>query len=517
MKKTIALLGAASILAMSAAQAAEITGSVTDGSKSVPLSGAEIRVQQTGQRVTTERDGTFRITGLEAGSYDLRITYIGAPEASVSVNLEDADDISSVEVSLGEEVELEDSIVVIGQRGALLRALNEQRAADNIVTVLSSDAIGQLPDENVAEATRRALGVNVLNDQGEGRFVSIRGIDPNLNSVSVNGVRLPSPEAEDRQVPLDVIDSDVLDSIVITKSLTPDLDGDSIGGNIEIRTLSGLGRKDPLAKLKIGGIYSELTEEWGEKISGTYANNYYDGRFGVAISGNYQSREFGSENKEVDGGWDFDNAVSFAEEYELRDYLITRERTNLALNLDYMLSDNYRVYLNSQYSDFEDQEFRSRVENKFEDPDFARADGNVAVFDASTGDPFEVDRDIKDRLETQEIYSIAAGGEWTKDIWQIDYQVSFAYAEEAEPNRLDTDFRGEFDSGEFGLNVSDPLNPVLAFPDSAAEAAYFDTDNYELNAIELTNGISEDEETAFTFNVRKDVMFGENPGFIKQA
>ena len=97
-----------------------------------------------------------------------------------------------------------------------------------MISVISADALGQFPDQNVAESARRVAGISVANDQGEGRFVVIRGLDPSLNSTSVNGVRMTAPESDTRAVALDVIDSDILDSIEIVKSLTPDLDGDGI-------------------------------------------------------------------------------------------------------------------------------------------------------------------------------------------------------------------------------------------------------------------------------------------------
>src|SRR3546814_3822421 len=93
-----------------------------------------------------------------------------------------------------------DTILIVGQRANLASAISLQRAAGTVETVLTRDAIGQFPDQNVAEAVRRAPGVNVLNDQGEGRFVSVRGLDPNLNAASINGVRIPSPESDVRSV-----------------------------------------------------------------------------------------------------------------------------------------------------------------------------------------------------------------------------------------------------------------------------------------------------------------------------
>lgn len=520
MKRVTTLLAATSAFALSAATAGEITGKVTDADRTVPLRGAEVTVEETGQVVTTDRDGSFRVTGLDGGSYTLIVSYLGTADQTVSVNLASADAISTVTVAMGTEG---DVLVVTGQRGSLNSALNQKRTADSVIEVISADAIGRLPDENVAEAARRAIGISVANDQGEGRFVSIRGINSNLNSTSVNGVRIPSPEAEDRQVALDVIDSDILKNIVISKTLNADMDADVIGGNIELETLSGLDVENMFAKVRVGTVYSELAEEFGELVSGAYANNYMDGKFGVAASVSYQSRDFGSENKEVDGGWSTDLDERFPDEYELRNYDINRERTSVAVNLDYQATENTKLFLRTLYNEFSDQEYRSRVENKLEDGEFVEMRGNIAVIQGVEEDEangieeveYEVDRDIKDRLETQEIYSIQAGGEVVNGLWTNDFSVSFAHSEEAEPNRLDTTFRGKFDSGEFGIDVSDISNPVLAFPDAAAEADYFDTESYELDAIELTNGTSEDEELAFEANFKRDVVWGENPGFVK--
>ncbi len=495
--------------------AATLSGTVTDGSGVYPLKGAQIRLQQTGQTIASDRQGHFRFGGLAAGSYTVIVSYLGAAEQTITTQLDSAESLEQVQVRLGDNVPLTENVVVIGQRGALNSALNQQRSADALITVLSADAIGQLPDENVAEAARRALGVSIQNDQGEGRFVSIRGANANLNTTSVNGVRVPSPEAEDRQVALDVIDADLLKNIVIAKSLTPDLDADAIGGNLTLETLSGLDQEGSIGKLKIAGVFSDLTEDWGEKISGTYATQSPDGRFGFAGSASWQSRDFGSENREVDGGWEPAVDERFPDEFELRNYDINRERLSLAANFDYLLTDNHRLFVNTLYNEFSDQEFRSRVENKFEDGDFAGMSGTVALVNGTEEDEYEVDRDIKDRLEEQTIYSIAIGSEWFNDLWTVDWSLATSQAEEDEPNRLDTAFRANFDSGQFGIDSANIGAPRLAFPDPAAEAAYFDPDSYALDAIELTNGSSEDEENALSLNVQRELTFAGNPGFVK--
>ena len=518
MTRTIAMLGTASVLALaaaSAAQAGTIAGRVTDASETVGLEGATVRVVETGQSATVASDGTFRIVGLAAGDYTLRVSYIGAEPQDVPVSIASASDTVSPTITLGESLDVVENILVVGQRGALNSALSRQRANDGLITVLSADAIGQFPDENVAEAARRAVGVNVLNDQGEGRFVSIRGIDPNLVSTSINGVRLTSPEAEDRQVGLDVIDADVLSSVVINKSLLPYMDGDSIGGNVEIETTSGFDVDELYLRARFATLYSDLEEEFGWRGSVNFANTFLDGRLGVAGSLSYQERQFGSESFEVDGGWETDESVPFPKEVELRNYEITRERTTAVLNFDYRWSNALSFYLRSTYSDFSDQEYRSRVEIKLEDADYddVNSSGNNAVFTASDMD---IDRDVKDRLENQEIFATDFGGEWLHGNTTVDWSLSYVYAEEEEPNRLDTDFRYTFENGEtFGVDVTNSLMPEILYAGGATTDAVFDASNYENHGFEVTNGLSQDREYAAAVNARHDFVFQTNPAYIQ--
>lgn len=522
MKLLTAALGAASMLAISVAQAAVIQGRVTEGSGAVGLEGATITIIETGQSVTADREGRYRFANVPAGSYTLVASYIGARPERSSVSIASDSDTATADIALGEFLEVTDNVLVIGQRGSLNSSLSRQRASDRVITVLSADAIGQLPDENVAEAARRAPGVNVQNDQGEGRFISIRGANPNFVTTSINGVRIPSPEADNRQVPLDVIDSDILSGIVITKSLTPDVDGDSIGGNVEIETLSGLDQDDMLFRLKAAGIYANQVDELGHRYSGVFANKFLEDRLGVAASLAWQKREFGSENIEMDDSeWLAGDGVAYPNELEFRDYLITRERLSASLNLDYRANENTLLFLRGLYSDFSDQEFRSRVETKFGDPEFDRAENGVAFFDGAADDPLEVDRDIKDRLEEQTIYSISGGGEFAKDAWTIDFTAAYSFAEESEPDRIDADFRSDVDldagfAGEFGIDARDGILPSLVFTDAAAEAAYFNADAYAFDELAFTNGVSEDEEWSFAGNLQYDIAdFFGGPGYVK--
>lgn len=473
----------------------ELKGVVTNGVAQNPLPGAKVTIEQTKQSVVTNSDGSFRIPNLPNGSYTLLIEYVGTPTQSRSVNVNDRTDTQFFRIN-----ETLDEIVAVGQRANMLNALNRQRNADNLVSVVSSDAIGQFPDQNVTEAARRVPGISVENDQGEGRYIVIRGVDPSLNTTSINGTRIPSPEGDIRATALDVIDSEVLESIEITKSLTPDMDGDGIGGNIEIKTISAFDRKGRYLKGKLAGSYNEQTSQWAPKISVAASDIFADGNLGIALTGSYRQRKFGSENYEVDGGW----GDGFPEEMELRDYQITRERINLAGNIDYKLGDTTKLYLRTLYSDFTDEEFRLRRETKLKAKDLKDQNGDILVFKKG-----RTDRDTKDRVESQKIWSATLGGLTELENWTLDYSAAISHAEEKEPNRLDVDYRTK--GKGVTLDISDRLRPVISLDD----ATYSDPSKFAFDKAENLDGFTEDDETAFAFNIRRNMVFGNDPGFIK--
>lgn len=200
----------------------------------------------------------------------------------------------------GAGIQTLDTVVVVGQREMMESAINQQRASDTVESVLTRDGIGQFPDQNVAESIRRLPGINILNDQGEGRFVSVRGLDPTLNASSVNGVRLPAPEADTRAVALDVLPSELIQSIQVKKTLTPDMDADTIGASIEIDTTKGFDRKKPYVSATIEGSYNDLNGKTSPKGSIDFTVPVSD-RFGISGGLSYYDRKTSTDNQEMGG------------------------------------------------------------------------------------------------------------------------------------------------------------------------------------------------------------------------
>ncbi|UHQ56803.1 TonB-dependent receptor [Microbulbifer sp. YPW16] len=409
-----------------------------------------------------------------------------------------------------------ETIEVTAQAANASSDIERQRRSNKVVAVQTSDAIGELPDANVTEALQRMPGVFIARDQGEGRFVGVRGIDPNLNAATINGVSLPAPETDSRAVAMDVIPSDLLASLEVFKTLTPDMSADSIGGAIEIKSLNALDQDGQQFKLSVENSYSTLQEENSPKLAGTLTRVFeLDGgrELGVAIAASHQERKFGSENVETDGIWEEltaeDGSEGFgAAEIEQRDYTVTRERTGLAANFDLSLGETSLLYLHTLYSDFSDEEERQRNSWKLDEEN-----DNPATITASSAvwNDAALEKSLKDRFEEQQILSMVFGGEHDLGQWGVEYALGYSHAEEAEPHRRDTDFVQE------GLQLgytSAGEKPTLAIGAGDVEAA-MDASNYKLDEIVIEDNFTEDEEVSFRIDISREIQLAGNPSELK--
>lgn len=398
-----------------------------------------------------------------------------------------------------------EALMVVGQRGNIANSVARQRAADGVESVLTRDDLGQFPDQNVAEAVRRAPGVNVLNDQGEGRFIAVRGLSPDLNAASINGVRVPAPESDVRSVALDVIPIELIDSIEIKKSLTPDMDADTIGASIEINTTSALENRRPLTAVSIETSYNDATGKLSPKAAFDFSRMFGD-RLGVAGGLSYYKRQFATDNVEMDGWNETDAGLVWADTLEYRDYDVERTRLGGSLSLDYRLNETTDLYARGLYSRFEDQEDRRRLIFEMDEEPFA-GDADGVSFSSDDG-RIRVERDIKDRYEVQTIASLSVGGRTETGPWTFDYSAAWAKAREKEAGSLDpTTFRRDFEApGELGVafdyrQLGKPGYAILNGRDDFLDAAQFGFDSLERTSLSL----SEDEEVTLRFDVKRDI------------
>ncbi len=519
-KISLILAGSLALLTASNAIAAStIEGRISDSQHKVYFQGAHVSLVELNLTTVSERDGSFRFANLPEGDYTLVIKYQGAKEVKQKVSVLDGKiitkNIAITANSTGAEAELE-NMIVRGQRSGQANAFNRQRNANRVLSVVSSDAIGQLPDQNAAEALQRMPGIFIERDQGEGRFVGIRGIDPSLNNVTINGLNVPSPESGTRSVALDVIPSELISSLEVSKTVTPDMDANAIGGSIEVKSLSAFDRSERSYSFTAQASHNELVSDTSPKLSGSYSDIFDLGnsQLGVAGALSWFKRDFGSQNMETDGGWaDFefedlatgdDVEVFGAEEIEQRFYAITRERLGAALNFDLQTSSTSQYYLRTLYSDFSDDEYRLRNQYKFDKGQIDLTNNTNIRADFYDG---KIERDTKDRYEVQKIISVITGGENQLGDWFVEYNIGYSKSSEKEPDRLDTTFVGK--GLDYGYATAGPI-PEVTFNSNSQNLT-----NFVLDEVVYENNSTEDEEVSFALDISKDFVWKNHNGEIK--
>ena len=202
--KTLSAAMALASASMMAQADGTLKGLIVDASSQDPMNGVVVSIKEQDRSVLVNNKGKFRLPNLKAGTYQLEVTLGDQVIHQADVTISD-NEITRSDIAIDTTSESVEEIVVIGQAAQMQRAIDRQRYSDNMVSAINADAIGQLPDSNAAEALQRVPGLSIERDQGEGRFVRVRGISPDLNAVTVNGTQLPAPEGGRRAVALDVM------------------------------------------------------------------------------------------------------------------------------------------------------------------------------------------------------------------------------------------------------------------------------------------------------------------------
>ena len=281
-------------------------------------------------------DGHHRYDALtEMGIVNARVLLVNAPIEEVVEEFQQYRDNTPTYDPTVEEV------LVVGTRATLMRAVDKQMMADGIISVVDSDALGNFPDTTAADAIRRLSGISVENDQGEGRYVTIRGLSSDLNSVAVNGASMVAPE-NGRSVIMDGIPTELMDSITVSKTLTPEMDSDSIGGRIEFNTKKPTDLDEMLLKVKVSSKFAEYTDyEQAPNFSVTYGDSITDNTAHI-MGLTYSSKNIESYNNETGFGWE-DGYMN--DDFELRYYDLTRERYGFSYDINTLLESGAVVSL----------------------------------------------------------------------------------------------------------------------------------------------------------------------------
>lgn len=400
-----------------------------------------------------------------------------------------------------------DTIVVTGSRASLTSALSKQRNADKVLSVADSDALGNFPDTTAAEAMRRLSGISVENDQGEGRYVVVRGFSPDLNAIYLNGSSIVAPE-EGRAVLLDGLPTDLLDSIEVSKSLTPDQDADSIGGRVDFRTLSSLDLKDSMVRVKLDSAYNDLADSTSPKASLTWANKLSETN-GFVLGLTYANKNVISQNNETGFGWavapngnDYMN-----DDFERRYYDLDRERLGLTFNYDFAASDTTTLYARTLFNRYTDDEVRYKGE--FKTLDVIDVQANSASYGR-----FDNDQETRDRVEVRTINAFSVGGDTRfNNGWDANYELAYSFAEQDDSDNVDMAFRKKYRSSTAATGVVSWANPQK--PVTTLIGGFAPLSDYALDGVEFEKSVVQDKEVSFHGDLEKEMPVFNVPAIVK--
>jgi TonB-dependent receptor len=336
-------------------QVGAVAGTIKDSSGAV-LAGARVELQQGPSAVSDDR-GQFSITNVAAGTYTATVNYVGFAPSTATVTVT-AGQTSHLNIVL-DVASQNDVVIVTAERAhGEAESINKEKVADNILNVLPSEVITSLPNANIADAVGRLPGVTLERDEGEGKYVQIRGTEPRLANLTIDGVEVPSPEGTVRQVKLDVIPADLIQSVQINKTLQPNMNGDAIGGSVNLVTKKA-GDPPTLSVYGLGGFTPIANTRSVYEFGGTAGERFgASKRLGVMVSGSYDYNGRGIDDIEpVPGLVQLQPTGPFIRDFNnvaFRQYLYDRKRYGFGASLDYRLSENSNLYFHALYSDFKD-------------------------------------------------------------------------------------------------------------------------------------------------------------------
>ncbi len=502
------------------AQTGNIQGTITD-ENGIYVPGANVYIEAISKGAITDFDGKFTLVGIPEGNYTLKVTYMGYSDVEQSVSVNNGKTTAVTILLSHTNMELDEVEVTAYGLSGQSRALNTQRNNMNITNVVSTDQIGKFPDANIGDAVKRIPGITMQVDQGEARNIIVRGLAPQLNSVTLNGSRIPSAEGDNRNVQMDLIPSDMIQSIQVNKAVTPDMDGDALGGSVNLVT-----RSSPQSfrlSATLGSGLSFINDKPIYNANFLFGDRSKNGKFGYMLAASYNNVDFGSDNVEAEWINEAESPITgedievspFVEESDVRTYLVQRIRRSFSANFDYTFDANNSIYFKSMYNWRDDFENRYRLRFRKMEPVFADGTETVVGYEGEirrqTKGGIDNSRNKNTRLEDQRMQNYSLGGDHLFGSLEVDWMASYAKASE---ERLNERY-AEYELGDaipIAADLSNPRYPSFR----AANASDAALSNFELKEFTEENQYTDEEDTnAFiNFKLPSDI-FGVGDGFIK--
>lgn len=463
------------------AQTGILSGVIYEEDGKTTLPGCNIILSNSSIGTVSELDGTFLINNIPVGTHSFEFSFTGFEPVNRTVEIE-AGKNAKVEILLSPTSFSTGEVVVTAQALGQAKAINQQLNSDAIGNFVSEEKIKELPDVNAAEAISRLPGVAINRSGGEGSKVVVRGLDPKFTAISVNGVRVPSTSGTDRSVDLSLISPELLSGIELFKSPTPDMDGDALGGAINLNIIKAPKEK----KLSIKGLggYNALGNTYSDyKGTVSFSQRIFNNKLGIIATANAERFNRGGEI--IGQGWgdNLDIILDtlrdvYAQEgrslrYEKREE--SRKRYNGSLGLDFGVGEKTEVSVLGIYSRTSRDQYR-----------------HSERYDANNNGLAYTPRITESAIN---LYSGSLSTRHNLNRFKVDWGVSYSKVVGKTPY----DFRLEFrdNSSPFNVEVYDNLNQPQNFLDYVISDGSKD---YLLEARSISSGNNENISTGY-FNV----------------
>lgn len=339
-----------------AAKAQVVTGVVTSSEGTLP--GATIHFSKGNLGTTTDLQGAFSINLQDIGLDTLVISYIGYDVQQQVFDIKKGmNDLGPI-ILTPQSTNLGSVIVTGASAGSQVKALSIKKSSLGIMDVLASDAIGKLPDRNAAEAIQRLPGVSIARDAGEGRYVTVRGVPTAWTASLLNGNHMPSAgiDNQDRRIQMDIFPSELIDFVQLSKAITPDIEGDNIGGSVNFITKTAPTKR--LLNVNVAGGYGDLSQKGSYNASIVYGDRILKGKLGYIFSATIWDRAARINRYNLDYNFTLPDAIqSFSlADLQLRDYDLHRTTKGFNGGLDYAFNNNHKIYVKGVYSSYSDNQ-----------------------------------------------------------------------------------------------------------------------------------------------------------------
>lgn len=485
-----------------------LVGTVADPQGGV-LPGATIVVTQPATsasfEATSGEDGRFVVPNLPVGGpYAVKVSIGGFQTQEKTDILVSAGAQRPLEFRMPLEAVAENVTVLAGM--ALAR--QQKRGARNILDSVSADAMGRFPDDNAAEALRRIPGVSMEIDQGEGRFVVVRGIDASLNNVTINGQIVGTPaEFGTRGVSMDSVPADLISRLEVVKAVRPDMDANAIGASIDIETRNAFDRP--------AGFFSGSLRSGYNEMSGRvpYAGNVSFGRvldqaqrWGIVAGASYSYRRYDSQL--VNGSsdtWTSFSGLFVPHDHTRYLYDVERQRGGVNAALEFRPTRAHHLALRFNNNVFQDLE--GRQQSSF---DFTR--GTLTNQTATSGSfsQGQATRQFRDYKQNHLINALQLDGVHAMGHYAVDWKLGASRGQRRTPHRVDWEFRSAANAFPNSYDISDPTLPAITPSEN-----FYAASAYPFRRVRFRDDLEREDVLTGELDVRRNTTIANHAAFWK--